>query len=67
MSVERRVTRRRVPGAVGLGFYVLYASSRMETAMIFAALFVLCLIGLALFGAIASPSSWCAAPMEGRD
>jgi NitT/TauT family transport system permease protein len=37
----------------GLGFYILYASSRMETAVIFAALFVLGVIGVALFGAVA--------------
>ena len=37
----------------GLGFYILYASSRMETGVIFAALLVLCVIGVALFGAFA--------------
>lgn len=37
----------------GLGYYILYAGSRMETAVIFAALFVLCAIGVALFGAVA--------------
>lgn len=37
----------------GLGFYILYASSRMETGVIFAALLVLCVIGVALFGAVA--------------
>jgi NitT/TauT family transport system permease protein len=42
-----------ISSKAGLGFYILYASSRMETAAIFAALFVLCLIGVTLFGAVA--------------
>lgn len=37
----------------GLGSYILLASSRADTARIFAALAVLCVIGLALYGAIA--------------
>jgi NitT/TauT family transport system permease protein len=37
----------------GLGYYILYVSSRMETAELFAALFVLCAVGVALFGAVA--------------
>ena len=41
-----------ISAKAGLGFYILYASSRMETAAIFAAIFVLCVIGLALFGAV---------------
>jgi NitT/TauT family transport system permease protein len=42
-----------ISAKAGLGFYILYASSRMETAAIFAALFVLCVIGVTLFGAVA--------------
>jgi NitT/TauT family transport system permease protein len=42
-----------ISAKAGLGFYILYASSRMETAAIFAAIFVLCVIGLALFGVVA--------------
>ena len=42
-----------ISAKAGLGFYILYASSRMETDVIFAALFVLCVIGVALFGAVA--------------
>jgi NitT/TauT family transport system permease protein len=42
-----------ISAKAGLGFYILYASSRMETAVIFAALFVLCAIGVAPFGAVA--------------
>jgi NitT/TauT family transport system permease protein len=37
----------------GLGSYILLAGSRAETARVFAALVVLCVIGLALYGAIA--------------
>jgi NitT/TauT family transport system permease protein len=37
----------------GLGSYILLAGSRAETARIFAALVVLCIIGLALYGVIA--------------
>ncbi len=42
-----------ISAKAGLGYYILYASSRMETDVIFAALFVLCAIGVALFGAVA--------------
>jgi NitT/TauT family transport system permease protein len=42
-----------ISAKAGLGFYILYASSRMDTASIFAALFVLCIIGVTLFGAVA--------------
>jgi len=42
-----------ISAKAGLGFYILDAGSRMETAGIFAAIFVLCVIGLALFGAVA--------------
>jgi NitT/TauT family transport system permease protein len=42
-----------ISAKAGLGFYILYASSRMETGIIFAALFVLCVIGIGLFGAVA--------------
>src|SRR5271154_5143455 len=41
-----------ISAKAGLGFYILYASSRMETGVIFAALFVLCVIGVSLFGAV---------------
>jgi NitT/TauT family transport system permease protein len=42
-----------ISAKAGLGFYILYASSRMEMAVIFAALLVLCIIGVTLFGAVA--------------
>jgi NitT/TauT family transport system permease protein len=53
MAVIGVIIGEFISAKAGLGFYVLYASSRMETAVIFAALFVLCVIGLALFGAVA--------------
>src|SRR5271168_5641015 len=47
-----------ISAKAGLGFYILYASSRMDTAGIFAALFVLCMIGVSLFGAVALAERW---------
>ncbi len=42
-----------ISSKAGLGYYILYASSRMETAQVFAALFMLSAVGVALFGAVA--------------
>lgn len=42
-----------ISSKAGLGYYILYAGSRMETAQVFAALFVLCAVGVTLFGAVA--------------
>jgi NitT/TauT family transport system permease protein len=53
MAVIGVIIGEFISAQAGLGFYILYASSRMETAVIFAALFVLCVIGVALFGAVA--------------
>jgi len=53
MAVIGVIIGEFISAKAGLGFYILYASSRMDTAAIFAALFVLCMIGLALFGAVA--------------
>jgi NitT/TauT family transport system permease protein len=52
MAVIGVIIGEFISAKAGLGFYILYASSRMETAVIFAALFVLCAIGVALFGAV---------------
>jgi NitT/TauT family transport system permease protein len=41
-----------ISSKAGLGYYILYASSRMETAEVFAALIMLCAIGVVLFGAV---------------
>jgi len=53
MAVIGVIIGEFISAKAGLGFYILYASSRMDTAAIFAALFVLCMIGMALFGAVA--------------
>jgi NitT/TauT family transport system permease protein len=53
MAVIGVIIGEFISAKAGLGFYILYASSRMETGIIFAALFVLCVIGVALFGAVA--------------
>jgi NitT/TauT family transport system permease protein len=37
----------------GLGYLIIFASSQADTALILAAIFVLCLVGLAFFGAVA--------------
>ena len=52
MAVIGVIIGEFISAQAGLGFYILYASSRMETAVIFAALFVLCVIGVTLFGAV---------------
>jgi NitT/TauT family transport system permease protein len=48
MAVIGVIIGEFISAQAGLGFYILYASSRMETAVIFAALFVLCVIGVAV-------------------
>jgi NitT/TauT family transport system permease protein len=53
MSVIGVIIGEFISAKAGLGFYILYASSRMNTAEVFAALFVLCMIGAGLFGAVA--------------
>ena len=53
MAVIGVIIGEFISAKAGLGFYILYASSRMETAVIFATLLVLCVIGVALFGAVA--------------
>jgi len=42
-----------ISAKVGLGFYIPYAGSRVETGLVFAALFMLCVIGVGLYGAVA--------------
>jgi NitT/TauT family transport system permease protein len=53
MAVTGVIIGEFISAKAGLGYYILYASSRMETAAIFAALSVLCMIGAALYGAVA--------------
>ena len=37
----------------GLGYLIIFASSQADTALILAAIFVLCLVGLAFFAVVA--------------
>ncbi|MBJ3775631.1 ABC transporter permease [Acuticoccus mangrovi] len=52
MCVIGVVIAEFISAQAGLGFYILLASSRAETTAIFAALVMLCVIGLAIFGAV---------------
>ncbi len=50
MAVIGIVVGEFISAQEGLGYYILYAGSRGETAHIFAAMLVLCAIGLLLYG-----------------
>lgn len=50
MAVIGIVVGEFISAKEGLGYYILYAGSRGETAHIFAAMIVLCAIGLLLYG-----------------
>lgn len=52
LSVTGIVIGEFISSQHGLGSYMLMASSRIDTPRIFAALFVLCLIGLLVYGVI---------------
>jgi len=52
MAVIGVIVAEFISSRVGLGHYILYASSRMETTGIFAALLMLCIVGLGLFGGV---------------
>jgi NitT/TauT family transport system permease protein len=52
MAIIGVVVAEFISSRAGLGFYILYSSSRMETVGIFSALLMLCIVGLALFGAV---------------
>ena len=53
MAVIGVIVGEFISAKAGLGFYITYAGSRMETAAVFAALLLLCAIGVTLFGAVA--------------
>jgi NitT/TauT family transport system permease protein len=53
MAVIGVIIGEFISAKAGLGFYILYASSRMGNGGHFCALLVLCVIGVALFGAVA--------------
>jgi NitT/TauT family transport system permease protein len=65
MAVIGVIIGEFISAQAGLGFYILYASSRLETVLIFAVLLVLCVIGIALFGAVALAEQLCIEYMEG--
>lgn len=52
----------------GLGYIIMFASSAAETALVFAAIALLCLIGLALYGAVVLAElfvrRWYGAPID---
>ena len=52
MAVIGVIIGEFISAKAGLGYYILYAGSHMDTAAIFA-LFVLCAMGVLLFGAVA--------------
>jgi NitT/TauT family transport system permease protein len=53
MSLTGLVVGEFVTAQAGLGYLVLFASSAAETGLVFAAVAFLCVIGLALYGAVA--------------
>jgi NitT/TauT family transport system permease protein len=42
----------------GLGYLILYAASRADTPLVLAAIAVLCVIGLAIYGAVVAAEAW---------
>ena len=54
MAVIGIVVGEFVTARAGVGFFILQASSKADTAGIFAALFGLCIVGFALYGAVAA-------------
>lgn len=53
MAVIGVIIGEFISSQAGLGHYILNAGSRLETAEVFAALGVLCVLGVALYGAVA--------------
>ncbi len=53
MSLTGLIVGEFVTAQSGLGYLVLFASSEEETGLVFAAVAFLCVIGLALYGAVA--------------
>lgn len=53
MAIIGVIIAEFISAKAGLGYYILYASSRMETADVFAAVVILCVVGVTLFGAVA--------------
>ena len=53
MALTGLIVGEFVTAQAGLGYLVLFASSEAETGLVFAAVLFLCIIGLALYGAVA--------------
>ena len=53
MAVIGVVIGEFISSQAGLGFYILNAGSRLNTAEVFAALGILCALGVALYGLVA--------------
>ncbi|HVH75990.1 MAG TPA: ABC transporter permease [Stellaceae bacterium] len=53
MAVIGVIIGEFISSQAGLGFYILNAGSRLDTPDVFAALVVLCALGVALYGAVA--------------
>lgn len=53
MAMTGIVVAEFVTARAGLGFVILTSSARSETAEVFAAILMLCVVGLALYGAVA--------------
>ena len=66
MSMIGIIVGEFVTAQVGLGYIIMFASSAAETALVFAALALLCVIGLALYGCVvlaeAVAQRWYGAP-----
>jgi NitT/TauT family transport system permease protein len=43
-----------ITGNAGLGYIIMFAASNMETALMLAAVVLLCLVGVAIYGAVAA-------------
>jgi NitT/TauT family transport system permease protein len=58
MSVIGVVIGEFITADRGLGYTILYAASRSDTPLVIAAILLLCVIGLALFGAVVAAERW---------
>ncbi len=58
MAILGTVVAEFITAQKGLGFLIIFGSSSGESAIVFAALGLLCFIGVALFGAVAAAEHW---------
>jgi ABC-type nitrate/sulfonate/bicarbonate transport system permease component len=52
MALIGEIVAEFITAQVGLGYIIKFAASSMETALVLAALFLLCVVGFLLFGAV---------------